>query len=259
MDSLASSKIIERDFGNFGPRVYLEEYYSEIQNEDKHHLYCLAKAYANVTDGSTLLEFGGGPTLYQLMSAAAKVKEIHFADYLEVNLVEVRKWVSRSGDAFNWNNITAIALQAEGIMPTSDAINEREAMLREKIKKFLRCDAFQKYPLGTNNDSAVQYDIVNTHFVAESITDNPDDWKFAFANICSYVKPGGKLVMAAMKHSHAWKNGVQKFPATYITEHDLVERLIENGFRYEDIIMETFPADQEDYKEVIFCCGIKNL
>ncbi|CAF4195835.1 unnamed protein product, partial [Rotaria sordida] len=66
-DLLDRSDTNEKD-----PCVYLEEYYSEIQNEDKHHLYCLAKAYANVTDGSTLLEFGGGPTLYQLMSAAAK-------------------------------------------------------------------------------------------------------------------------------------------------------------------------------------------
>jgi hypothetical protein len=257
MHSLNSSEQTEKDFGNFSPSVYLAEYYSEIQKEDQHHLRCLVKAYADVTGDLTLLEFGGGPTLYQLMSAAAKVKEIHFSDYLESNLMEVRKWVNRDSDAFNWNDVTATALLAEGITPTPDAINTREEILREKMTTFLSCDAFHKYPLG--GDAVVQYDIVNTHFVAESITDNRDEWKQIFANISSCVKPGGKLVMAAMKRCTAWKNGPQKFPATYIIESDIVELLAENGFRENETLMETVPADQDDYRELIFFSSTKNL
>jgi phenylethanolamine N-methyltransferase len=257
MDSLNSSEEVEKDFGNFSPSVYLKEYYSEIQKEDEHHLNWLAKAYADVTGDLTLLEFGGGPTLYQLMSAAAKVKEIHFSDYLESNLTEVKKWKNRESNAFNWNKVTATALLAEGITPTTDAINAREEILREKITKFSFCNAFQKNPLGS--DAVVQYDIVNTHFVAESITDNRDEWKQIFANISSCVKPGGKLVMAAMKHCTAWKNGPHKFPATYIGESDIVELLTANGFRKNETLMGTFPADQDDYREVIFFSSTKSL
>jgi hypothetical protein len=256
MDSLNDGEKTEKDFGSFSPSIYLEEYYSEIQKEDQHHLHYLAKAYADITGDLTLLEFGGGPTLYQLMSAAAKVKEIHFSDYLESNLVEVRKWVNRDSNAFNWNNVTATALQAEGITPTPDAINAREETLREKLTKFLPCNAFQEYPLG--GDAVVQYDIVNTHFVAESITDSRNERKQIFAKICSYVKSGGKLVMAAMKCCTAWKNGPKKFPATYITESDIVELLTANGFRENETLMETFPADQDDYHEVIFFSSTKN-
>ncbi|CAF1474870.1 unnamed protein product [Rotaria magnacalcarata] len=260
MDSFEHSIQIEKDFQKFSARTYLEEYYSEIQNEDKHHLRCLAKVYGDVKDGSTLLEFGGGPTLYQLMSAAPKVKEIHFSDYLEVNLAEVRNWVNRCSSAFNWNKITETALEAEGIMATPEAINAREELLRGKITKFLHCDAHRKYPLGINdNDDAVQYDIVNCHFVAESISDTFHDWKSAFANICSCVKPGGKLVMAAMKRAIAWKNGDKKFLAVGITEQDVTKVLAENGFVNKNIFMETFPADQEDYSEVIFFCSSKTL
>ncbi|CAF2070308.1 unnamed protein product [Rotaria magnacalcarata] len=256
MGSSEHSIQIEKDFQKFSARTYLEEYYSEIQNEDKHHLRCLAKVYGDVKDGSTLLEFGGGPTLYQLMSAAPKVKEIHFSDYLEVNLAEVRNWVNRCSSAFNWNKITETALEAEGITATPEAINAREELLRGKITKFLHCDAHRKYPLGINdNDDAVQYDIVNCHFVAESISDTFHDWKSAFENICRCVKPGGKLVMAAMKRAIAWKNGDKKFLAVGITEQDVTNVLAENGFVNENIFMETFPADQEDYREVIFFCS----
>ena len=257
MDSLNNSEQTEKDFERFSPNVYLTEYYSAIQTEDEHHLRCLAKAYAGVTGDLTLLEFGGGPTLYQLISAATKVKEIHFSDYLLSNLTEVKKWVNHDSNAFNWNNVTATALLAEGITATPEAIYAREKILREKITKFLFCNAFEKYPLG--GDTVVQYDIVNTHFVAESITDNRDEWKQIFANICSCVKPGGKLVMAAMKCCTAWKNGLKKFPATYITESDIVELLAENGFRKNETVMETVPADQDDYHELIFFSSTKNL
>jgi hypothetical protein len=204
-----------------------------------------------------LLEFGGGPTLYQLMAAAAKVKEIHFSDYLESNLTEVKKWKNRESNAFNWNKVTATALLAEGITPTTDVINAREEIFREKITKFSFCNAFRKNPLGS--DAVVQYDIVNKHFVAESITDNRNEWKQIFANISSCVKPGGKLVMAAMKHCTAWKNGPHKFPATYIGDLDIVELLTANGFRENETLMGTFPADQDDYREVIFFSSTKSL
>lgn len=49
----------------------------------------------------TVLELGGGPTLYQLFSIADTVKEIHFTDYTEDNLREVRKWVHREGGGFS--------------------------------------------------------------------------------------------------------------------------------------------------------------
>jgi hypothetical protein len=156
MTLLEAEEETEKDFQKFSPSDYLKEYYSEIENEDRHHLRCLAKAYANETKDLTLLEFGGGPTLYQLVSAAPNVKEIHFSDYLEENLTEVKKWVHRSSDAFNWNNVISTALEAEEITATPDAINVREEMLRKKITKFFRCDAFRKFPLSGDDDVVVQ-------------------------------------------------------------------------------------------------------
>ncbi|CAF5225909.1 unnamed protein product, partial [Rotaria magnacalcarata] len=67
------------------------------------------------------------------------------------------------------------------------------------------------------------------------------------------------LVMAAMKRAIAWKNGDKKFLAVGITEQDVTKVLAENGFVNKNIFMETFPADQEDYSEVIFFCSSKTL
>ena len=59
---------------------------------------------------NTLLELGGGPTLYQLFSLAEVVDEIHFTDYVDDNLHEVRKWLEKERGAFNWRPYAKAAL-----------------------------------------------------------------------------------------------------------------------------------------------------
>ena len=79
MDPPQLSEQTEKDFHKFSPANYLRENYSNVEQEDVHHLNCLADAFGKVNGyGLKLLEFGGGPTLYQLMSAAPKVSLLTF-------------------------------------------------------------------------------------------------------------------------------------------------------------------------------------
>ena len=55
------------------------------------------------TETARVLEFGGGPCIFPLISAAPHVKEIVFAEYLEACRNEVQLWKDRSPDAHNWN------------------------------------------------------------------------------------------------------------------------------------------------------------
>ncbi len=48
------------------------------------------------SDSSSLLEFGGGPTLYSLISASKYVNSITFADYAESNRNEIIDWKNNS-------------------------------------------------------------------------------------------------------------------------------------------------------------------
>ena len=49
-----------------------------------------------------LLEVGGGPIIYSLISAAPHVKEIVFGEFLETNRREVALWKEGNPAAFNW-------------------------------------------------------------------------------------------------------------------------------------------------------------
>src|SRR5437016_4759086 len=79
-------------FVPFDPIAYLREYYNHLGEENRELLRFLDQAYAYIfTEIGTarMLEFGGGPTIYQLISAARYPVSIDFSDYLDSNLARL--------------------------------------------------------------------------------------------------------------------------------------------------------------------------
>ena len=83
---------IESDFTTFDPKEYLREYYTTIDFENDQLLQFFCTCYKDIKPQSTLLEFGIGPTLYSLITAATKVDTIHVCDRLAANLHETQLW-----------------------------------------------------------------------------------------------------------------------------------------------------------------------
>src|SRR5689334_2040520 len=78
-----STQSTQNDFASFSPAAYLQEYYDHIGPENDELLRFFAEAFKLVPPETVMLEFGGGPTIYQLISAAVKVSTIDFTDYLD--------------------------------------------------------------------------------------------------------------------------------------------------------------------------------
>src|SRR6266496_4879863 len=90
-------------FAPFDPRAYLKEYYSHLGQENQELLHFLNEVYRRIfveLDAARLLEFGGGPTIYQLISAAKYPVSIDFSDYLDTNLKEVQHWLQDRPEQF---------------------------------------------------------------------------------------------------------------------------------------------------------------
>lgn len=250
-------------FDTFNPREYLDEYYTHIGLENESLLKFFAEVFKNMKSNIKILEFGGGPTVYQLISGANKAEFIHFADYLEENLKEIKLWKQNSSTAFNWSEFVKRALELEGKKDVKkNDIDKREKLLRSKITKFLYCDAFRAKPLGEIHHN--YYDIVSVGFVPESITSSKTKWIEAVTNICGLVKENGTLLMTALKESTYWRTGKNLFPSVNINETD-IEKLLNNlGFKF--IKSTSIPAEivdenadnYEGYKGMIFVNASKN-
>ena len=66
---------LTRDWTLFDPLAYLNQYSGDGGAENRALLQFLVEAYRDLPPGGLKLEFGGGPTIYPLISADGRVSE----------------------------------------------------------------------------------------------------------------------------------------------------------------------------------------
>jgi hypothetical protein len=72
----------------------------------------------------------------------------------------------------------------------------REGELRGRITRLMHCDASRSPAISDCNGC---YDVVVSNFCAESATSDPVIWRAYMHNISSLVRPGGTLIVSALK------------------------------------------------------------
>ena len=247
------NEMTEINFTTFDPRAYLEEYYTTIDFENDQLLRFFSTCYQHITPQATLLEFGSGPTLYSLITAAAKVDRIYACDMLPANLEQIRLWQNGSEQAFDWEPFIRRALQIEGkTTVTYEEVQCRTELLRHKLTLLGYCDAFRNPPLLTDYNEG--YDIVQVNFVPESITSSLNQWELALQNILTLLKPQGTFLITALKHAKYYQVYHHNYPAVSVDETMLVETLMRWGFEKTHIAVKTIPANApfRGYSGMIF-------
>jgi len=245
-----------RDWSIFNARAYLQEYYADIGSENLAILHFLVRTLRDVSPDSVLLDLGGGPTVYSLIASASHAREIHFCDYLDSNLEQVRMWLECHPQAFDWTEFIKTTLVLEGKDYSKQGVALRENEIRHRVTHVLHCDANVSQPIQTNIDG---YDVLVTNFCAESATDDVEQWRKFVANITSLIKPNGRLIMSTLKGASSYGVGKETFPAVNIMEDDLLQLLVDSGFNYNSIHIESVPADRPSrhYQGLMFVTAIK--
>lgn len=236
-------------FEPFNPRAYLQEYYSCLGTENRALLQFLHEAYASIfreRQAARMLEFGGGPTLYQLISAAKYPVSIDFSDYLDENLREIQKWLHNQPGAFCWDNYLQYALEQEGSPSDARARAQRAHDMRTRVQRLLVCDAKRPDPLGAHYRA--HYDIVSVNFVLESITTDMAEWDRLIEHVVSLVQPAGHLLMCAITGATSYRVGDRFFPAVPISLALLEERLRQHQFAIsQSRVIDAEHQDQQGY------------
>jgi len=128
------------NWSHFDPKAYLRDYYSHVGLENLALWRFLVRVFSDLPRGGRLLEFGGGPTLYSLIPAANSVDEIHFCDYSETNLQEVRGWLQGDADAFDWTHFVCATLELEGRVASIDSVRRRGEHIKRLVTKVMRAN-----------------------------------------------------------------------------------------------------------------------
>jgi hypothetical protein len=228
-------------FTRFRPRAYLAEYYGGVGPENDGLLAFYARRHGTRPSGGRLLEVGGGPVIYPLISAARPMAEIHFTDVLQENLDEVRAALDRTPEAFDWRPFAFRALEHElGRPPTVAEIDDRLRTVRDRVTRLLPLNLWESPDIGT-------YDVVQANFVLDSITSSLGDWQGLLRTLTERVVPGGELLMCALEGSRWWRLGDHQFPAVSLDREMLGNALVETGMR--DVTVDRIGAETVDAEQ----------
>lgn len=231
------------DYDRFSPAAYLAEYYSSATHSE---IDGVIKFYAEnigiLQHCKDAAEIGGGPTIYQLIPIAPLCDRIVFADYLPANIDEVRMWASDTPGSFDWSAYIARTLEYENKEHGPMAVKARENAIKGKLTSFVHCNALWPDPIGEQYRHS--FDLVSTHYVAESITCSQQDWKRVMHNILSLLRRNGYICMSVITGADRWRLAGEWFPACKLTQDDVTTYLRDNGI--EILKLGTIPAAVTD-------------
>jgi hypothetical protein len=210
-------------YDGWNARQYLSDYYSSVDAENDALLRWFAEFYAHRGATGRLLEFGCGPTIYQLISAAASVSRITLAEYDASNRQEIEAWLAQDPAAWDWRPFVRSALIHEGLESGEAALTDRERRLRLCIESVSLCDAFSD-PMVTGGP----FSVVSSNFVLESLTTDIDAWRALVRKLIHLVEPGGYLLMSSVEGS-SWVTNGQVLPTCGVTQATIRDELISNG------------------------------
>lgn len=255
----------------------------------------LLRAYPN--GRATLLDIGGGPTLYQHIPLCLNVSSIIHGEFLSENRAEVLAYLDGVAGAYPWEQYftlvkkmlskdsvyqellaskeyTEVGDHCEFVKNIRNILEAPKSKLFEAhLKKVLArnvvtCDVFSPTlePSGMNNLTHLlgRYtkeglpDIISAHFLVESATDNFEKWQQGLTHLLQYIPKGGYFLMTAIRHASWYLVGDKKIGAVSVDEESIKKFLEEHSIVIE-CMQVLIGSDQEHhgYDGMVFILGKK--
>ena len=218
----------------FDSETYLRSYLKEDHCNEytEFSLRCFQEFWSEIGNTNLrVLEFGGGPTICNLITAAPYVKEIIFAEYTEKNRREVQKWLEKSPDAHDWSlHFKFVVENLEG--RNREDVKIRECELREKISHILACDINWQDPVQWPSSCEVHsFDVVTTSLCLEACVTSSEGYRHAIAKLKTFLKPGGFIALYGVLGETFYMVGQEKFYCFPLSKELVEETLINEGFK----------------------------
>jgi hypothetical protein len=221
----------------FDSKAYLRRYDNpteplgiQVQFLDCWHSFYQAHGKDLDPTKAEMLEFGGGPTIWSLFSAAPNVSRITFSDFAETNRREIDMWRKGEPGCHNWRPyIDYVVETLEGNM-ASNAASRREQDIRSKLQEIVYCDVRAQKPLYPIEK---KFDVIHTNLCLEIVCETKEEFCEAFGKFRQYLKPKGYLLcVAALGGSWylCWNRGSTKWHQLCLSYEDLDHAMSSSGF-----------------------------
>ena len=214
-------------WSDFSAYDYWSHNYESLQPEDQEIIRLVSDFLADAFRGRPLarraIDVGAGPNLYPALLMLPWTGELLLTDYSPDNIDWLRRHVLDDRAPWTWQPFWA---QLRG-RPGYDLITEPRKQLHAA------CTGQDGYA-GIEQRSIfelpeAEWELGTMFFVAESITQDPLEFKAAVGAFLSALAPGAPFAAAFMAGSEGYGVGRTRFPALGVSRGDVEERLRELG------------------------------
>ena len=256
----------------FDSKAYLASFYAtSAGNPDeggsgsfhRYQVYDFYAKYKSKWDNKTarLLEFGGGPVITSLISAAPYVNQITFAAYAESERREIELWKDGKEGAHDWSSHFKNIVNEVEHCAGDDAWHKREELLRERISSIVPCDIFHDNPLLDIKPDP--FEIISTNLCLEAACSSYEEYKASLKKLVGLLKLGGFLLMLIVERETFYMVDKKKWFCLYLTLEQVKEALAKAGMEIVMIARDPAPMKHidnpkvSDYKALVFVAAQK--
>jgi len=241
-------------WNTFSSDAYWQHNYCLLQPEDQEILnrvsQFFARAFADRAPARRGVDVGSGTNLYPALLMLPWTDQILLTDYSANNVGWLREHVDDDGDAWSWSGFWRELQNTDGY--------DRIGAPREKLRK--ACAGEPGYA-GIEQRSVfelptAQWDLGTMFFVAESITQDPGEFRRAVERFVGALTPGAPFAAAFMAGSKGYEVGDAEFPALGITPDDVRRHLGDLGASELSVEpLQTRPLVRDGYEGMIVATG----
>jgi hypothetical protein len=242
----------------FSSDDYWRRNYHELQAEDQEIIRRVSRffvyAFAGRSAARRGVDVGSGTNLYPALLMLPWAEKILLTDFSASNVHWLRRQLDNDGAVWKWRPFWHEVHEAAGY----NQIGEPRKQLREACVSEPGCAGIEQRSVF--DLPKAQWELGTMFFVAESITEDPREFRAAVAGFAGALKPGAPFAAAFMAGSDGYSVAGTRFPALPITPDDVRLHFAELGASELSVeLLRTTHRVRDGYEGMIvatgFACG----
>ena len=235
----------------FDPESYLRTRFYDVNVRDRiqFQLESYHEAFKCLPNSLRVLDYGTGPALLSVVSAAGHASEIVLSDYSESNRDALKRWLENDATAFNWSPFfDHVVTKLEG--KSEEMARKREEDLKSVVKDVAFCDIKCDSPV--NSTCPGPYDVILDSMCLGDASHTVEEFRSGVVKLLALLKPGGTLMTMICERkmdteTGKYKVGSKEIPILNITGHFVVDLIKKLGFP--DVTLKTCSIDNKTTME----------
>ncbi|CAN8004643.1 unnamed protein product, partial [Ixodes hexagonus] len=185
----------------------------------------------DLLQGKTLLEVGTGPSPYNVLSASKQFRHIVLSDLVDLNRVELEKWLRDSEDAIDWTQRAEQVAAWEGCSDTKKRASELMERTKHAVRKVISCDVLE--PGVLPEEYRETFDVVLSCNCLEGATTDHESFRRALCNVVTLIKPGGQLVLVGAGGMENFEMANELFQMANLNDDVIKQAVVDANLRLE--------------------------